>query len=270
MSEAEQLSLLIGEIYDAALDPALWPGVLEGVCTYMSSCTAVIYSQNAVNKSGSRYYSWGDDREYTRLYFEKYIKMSPFTTVPLLLEVGEAKTMYDMVPYSEIVETRFYKEWMQPQGQLDNITATLDKSTVSYAAFSVVRAEHQGFFDEAARQLMGLIVPHVRRSVLIGNAIDLHKAEAAALVDTFSGLAAGVFIVDASAHVVHANASGHAMLADGSLLRMQGRKLAADDADAEHALHNVFAAASSGDAAVGVRGVALPLTANDTSLTYCR
>lgn len=263
MSEAEQLSSLIGEIYDAALDPALWPAVLERVCAYVSGCTAVIYSQNAASKSGNRHYSWGDDPEYTQLYFEKYIKMSPFTTAPLLLEVGEIKSCYDLVPYSEVVETRFYKEWMRPQGHLDNIFATLDKSTVSYAALSVIRAEQQGFFDHAARHLMELIVPHVRRSVLIGNVIDLHKADAAALADTFSGLAASVFIVDASARIVHANGSGQAMLADGSLLRLQDRKLAVNDAEAERVLHHCFAAASSGDAAIGVRGVALPLTARD-------
>jgi len=263
MSEAEQLSLLIGEIYDAALDPVLWPAVLERVCTYMSGCTAIIHSQNLVSKSGNRYYSWGDDREYTRLYFEKYIMMNPFATGILLMGIGEITSCYDIVPYSEAVETRFYKEWMQPQGYSDSINAILEQSTVNFAAFSVVRAERQGFFDQAARQQMGLIVPHVRRSVLIGNVIDLHQAEAATLVDTFSGLAAGVFIVDANARIVHANASGHAMLAEGSLLRMQGGKLAANDADAEHALHNVFAAASSGDAAVGVRGIALPLTARD-------
>jgi len=263
MSEAEQLSLLIGEIYDAALDPVLWPAVLERVCTYMSGCIAVIHSQNVVSKTGNRYYSWGDDPEYMRLYFDKYIKMNPFAIGSLLKEVGEPTTIFDMVPYSEIVETRFYKEWLQPQGLLDNITATIDKSTVSWAAFSVARLEHQGFFDQASRRQMELIVPHVRRSVLIGNVIDLHKAEAAALVDTFAGLAAGVFIVDANARIVHANASGQAMLADGSVLRMQGGKLAANDADAENALHSVFAVASSGDAAVGVMGVAVPLTARD-------
>ncbi len=78
MSEAEQLSLLIGEIYDAALDPVLWPAVLERVCTYMSGCIAVIHSQNVVSKTGNRYYSWGDDPEYMRLYFDKYIKMNPW------------------------------------------------------------------------------------------------------------------------------------------------------------------------------------------------
>jgi len=47
MSETELLSRLIGDIYDAALDPARWPGVLEGSCRFVGS--AGLYLQDAVN-----------------------------------------------------------------------------------------------------------------------------------------------------------------------------------------------------------------------------
>ena len=78
ISDAEALSQLIGLAYDAALDPLLWPRVLEKTCAFVGACAAMIFAQDAALKSGNRYYSWGDDPAYTRLYFEKYIKMSPF------------------------------------------------------------------------------------------------------------------------------------------------------------------------------------------------
>ena len=62
---------------------------------------------------------------------------------------------------------------------------------------------------------MRQIVPHIRRAVLIGRAIERKTAEAATLADTLDGLSAGMFLVDASGRIVHANASGHAML-DGA------------------------------------------------------
>src|SRR5262249_9358671 len=52
-------------------------------------------------------------------------------------------------------------------------------------------------------------------------------------------------------------------LTEGSLLRADGGRLTASDAEAERALHEVFAMADSGDAAVGVRGIAVPLTARN-------
>jgi DNA-binding CsgD family transcriptional regulator len=99
--------------------------------------------------------------------------------------------------------------------------------------------------------------------VLIGRVIDLKTAEADSLADSVDGISAGMFMVDASARIVHANASGHAMLAQGSPLRAVGGKLAPNDASAEQGLNEVYAMAERGDAAVGVKGIAIPLMALD-------
>jgi DNA-binding CsgD family transcriptional regulator len=110
---------------------------------------------------------------------------------------------------------------------------------------------------------MRLVIPHIRRAALISRVIDLKRAEAATLIDLLDGISAGMFLVNGSGRIVHANASGHAMLAQRSLLRADGGRLAAEDAEAERALYEVFATADGGDASVGVKGIAVPLTAND-------
>jgi DNA-binding CsgD family transcriptional regulator len=51
------------------------------------------------------------------------------------------------------------------------------------------------------------------------------------------------------------------MLAQGSVLRAVGGKLLTKDASAEQALNEVCAMAERGDAAVGAKGIAIPLTA---------
>jgi DNA-binding CsgD family transcriptional regulator len=113
------------------------------------------------------------------------------------------------------------------------------------------------------RRRVDLLVPHVRRAVLIGKVIDLRTVEAAALADSLDGLAAGMFLVDAAGRLVHANASGHAMLEAGDVMRAAGGRLAANDPAAERAMHDIFAAAGAGDVAVGAKGIAVPLTARD-------
>lgn len=108
---------------------------------------------------------------------------------------------------------------------------------------------------------MKLIVPHVRRAALIGNVISLRTCEAATLADTLDGLAAGMFLVDKTGRIVHANISGHAMLDEGIVLRNAGGWLAANELDADQMLKDVFAAADGGDTAVGIKGVAVSLEA---------
>ena len=110
---------------------------------------------------------------------------------------------------------------------------------------------------------MKLLAPHVRRAVLIGRTIDLKTAEAAMIADVLDEISAGMFLVEASGRLVHANAAGHAMLAAGDFLTVGGGRLAATDAAAEASLRDVLAAAGAGDAAVGAKGIALPLVAGN-------
>jgi DNA-binding CsgD family transcriptional regulator/PAS domain-containing protein len=264
MMEAEQLSQLIGDIYDAALDPALWVGVLGRVRDFVAGQTATLFWKDAVGKSGNVYYGDGGlDPHYTQLYFDKYVKLDPATTGQYFAELEKPISTVDLLPYDDFLETRFYREWAKPQGLVDFASAVLDKSVTSAAMFGVFRHERHGIVDDETRRRMRLIVPHVRRAVLIGRAIDLKTAEAASFADTLDGLSAGMFLVDASARIIHANASGHAMLGANDFLRAAGGRLVASDGQTDQALREIFAAAGSGDAAVGIRGIAVPLKSRD-------
>jgi DNA-binding CsgD family transcriptional regulator len=260
MDEAEEVSQLIGDVYDAALDAAAWPQVLEKTCHYVQGVASVLLSQDSAHKNAEFHFSWGDDPEFTRSYQDTYVKLSPLL-LPMVLSVqtGEVTANSDVLPIEQFVATRFYKEWAQPQGYLDSVWATLNKSMTGYAALAVARHERDGLVDEATRRRMRLVAPHFRRAVTIGKVIEAHKVEAATLADTLDGLAAGMYLVDAVGRIVHANTRGHAILADAKILRGFGGRLSATDLQADKALSDVFAAADAGDAALGARGIAVPL-----------
>jgi hypothetical protein len=264
MPETEQFSSLIGDAYDAALDPALWPAVLGKVRGFVGGQAAVLCWKDAANRCGcADYQDGGLDPHYVQLYFDKYIKVDPFTTGQFFAEIGEPVAIADLIPADEILKTRFYTEWVRPQGLVDCVVSPLDKSRTSAALVGVFRHERHGAADEETRRRLRLIGPHLRRAVLIGKVIDLKTAEAAAFAATLDGISAGMLLVDSRGRIVHANTSGHALLAEGSLLRAAGGKLAANDANAEQALHDVFLAAGSGDAKVGSKGIAVLLSAPD-------
>jgi DNA-binding CsgD family transcriptional regulator len=99
--------------------------------------------------------------------------------------------------------------------------------------------------------------------VLIGKVIDLKQNEAATFADVLDGISAGMFLVEANARVVHANAAGRAILRAGDLLHSAGGRVVAGDARADQALREAFAAAANGGDAIGSKGIAVPLTARD-------
>lgn len=262
MGETEALSLLVGGIYDAALDPARWPSVLGALARFVGGQAAGLLSKDSVSKAGTAYYHHGVKPHYMQLYAATFHKFDPMAGL-YFFDVEQVVTIPELVAFDEFRQGRFYREWVKPQGWLDAANVVLDKSVTSYAYLSVIRAEVAGLVDDEMRGRMRMVAPHVRRAVLISRVIDLKTAEAARLADTVDGLAAGVFLVDATGRIVHANTAAHAALSAGDYLKTVGGRLTAGDPRADQALHAVLAAAGESDAALGIRGIALPLLARE-------
>jgi DNA-binding NarL/FixJ family response regulator len=258
-SEAEILSRLIGDIYDAALRPALWSDTIRKAAGFVGGSAAGLYSKTLI-QSGESYYDWGVDPRYRDSYFNTYVRFDPSTVGQFVFGVGDVYSTVDLIPYDEFQETRFYREWAMPQGWVDHVVATLEKSATSMALFGVFRNRQEGLADAETYRRMRLIVPHLRRSVLIGNVIDLHDSKSAMLTDAFDTLAAAVFLVDRHAHIMFANAAGQALLGEGQILHGPQNVLTVVDAQASRAFRDAIQAASGGDGAIGTRGVAVVLS----------
>ncbi len=263
MHETGRLSALIGDIYDAALDPKMWVDVLETTADFVGGGAAMLFWKDLTSRRGQVFYEYGVEPTYARSYFDKYIKFDPATNCQLFANVGDIISMKDFITYDELIKTRFYNEWMRPQQWIDGINGVLDKTATSGAMVGVARHERDGLVDDEMRQRMRLVTPHFRRAVLIGKVIDLKGTEAASLADTLDGISAGMLLVDATGHIVHANAAGIVMLNSTNVLRAERGRLIANDTQADQLLAETFATAGNGDAAVGTKGVAVPLAARD-------
>jgi DNA-binding CsgD family transcriptional regulator len=259
MSEAEQLSQLIGKVYDASLDPDAWDGVLGETSRFLNSATATIGSFDIAHRSTNFSKSYGYDPAYLQLLFERYMKANPMNFSGALSRVGDVHAIGDLLPYEEFYASAMYREWGKPQGYIDAIQATLERTSTAMAFLHCIRSERTGMVDDEIRRRLGLLWPHFRRAVLIGKVIDLHKVEAAALADTLDGLSAAMFLVDGGARIVHANQPARAMLDERNVLKGDDGRFAVVDPAADQVLGEIFAAAREGDDAVGIRGITVPL-----------
>jgi DNA-binding CsgD family transcriptional regulator/PAS domain-containing protein len=262
LTETEQFSALVGDLYDAAVVPALWPEVLGKIADFVEGQSAALLTKDLVSTAGNAHYTFGCDPHYLQLFLDGYWRFDP-TTPLLYFAPDQVASIADLMPYEDYLETRFHQEWARPQGWVDWISAVLEKSATSFAFMTVVRKKGSGRVDEEVRGRMQLVVPHVRRAVVIGKVIDLKTAEATTFADTLDGLSTGMFLVDANGRIVHANAAARCMLAAGEALHAGNAKLVAEDPRGDQLLRDVLAAAALGDAAVGTDGIAIPLSARD-------
>lgn len=262
MNVREQLSALIADIYDAALDPAQRTDVIEKIASFAGGHSAGLLSKHSLSSSENLYCYIGADPESLQVYSESYPKVDPTADLPSF-GVEQVVSAADLVPYEEFRRGRFYREWARPQGWVDVASAVIEKSTTSCTFLSVVRHKASGMVDDEMRQRMALVIPHVRRALLIGKTINLKQAEAVRFSDILDGLSAGMILLGANGRIAHANAAGNAILDAADFLRTCCGRLVARDAPINAALHEILVAADAGDAVLGIKGIALPLTAHD-------
>jgi DNA-binding CsgD family transcriptional regulator len=263
VTEVEELSELIGDIYDASLDVSLWRPVLEKTAAFMETATAALCSTDSRRPAVNFASSWGDDPAYRAVFLERYTQFSPSNLVGRELAIGEVCAFSSQMSSEEFRATDFYEDWVRPQGFIDVAEMILEKSGSAMAALSGVRHEQTGHADQKMVTRMKLLAPHFRRAVLIGKVIDLKTVEAAAFSDMADGLAAGVFLVDSDARIVHANQSGRLLLAAGTVVERDGKRLRLTSGSANASLLPAIKATSGSEFALASRGTGIPVIGHD-------
>lgn len=267
---ASSVSELIGEIYDAALAPELWPSVLAESARFVGGQSAAVISKSLSGPGRLIHFDGLIDPGYSELYFRQYHRYDPGNTAHLLAPVDRILTSDEVIARDEFETTRIWLEWCRPQALVDAFAAVLDKGRTASTLLYVLRNEHHGIADERARRRISILAPHIRRAVAIADDINQSRAQAASFGDTLDGLAAAVFFVDSAGRTVHANRSGHELIGNGtsagqtgvvSLGRQAGSQLAAVLADAGNTADAIDGRSVVMSAADGTRHVAhvLPL-----------
>jgi hypothetical protein len=106
MDDMERLSLLIGDIYDASLDPALWPSVFRETCGYVGGSAVCLHSQDIVGKKSNLYFASGYEAKFEQLYME----INPIFPTATFFDVERSLTLTDCLPREEFCRTQFARE----------------------------------------------------------------------------------------------------------------------------------------------------------------
>jgi DNA-binding CsgD family transcriptional regulator/PAS domain-containing protein len=210
---ANDMSEVIGLIYDAAVEPALWPQALETCREFVGGASAAVFAKNITGNRCQLYYADGRlDAERARDYFQHMAPIDPSNTVQVFAEVEQAVITSRKIDPEDFVQTRFAREWALPQGLVDMVVAPIERQGSWAALFGVFRHERDGLGDEDARQRVTMLAPHIRRAFAIGDIVGKAHRELDDFRSTIDGLAAAVFLVDIEGRLVHVNQNGAALL----------------------------------------------------------
>ena len=225
--QASRFSSLIGEIYDAAIDPALRGGALEQISQFVGGCAAMILSRDSARLSIEIHQHFGIGARFRQLYRDRYVELDPLLDRHLTLAPERTIGVTDIMSHAEFIETSFHCEWVEPQGAIDLATVALEKTAARTTILQVLRHRSRGAVDEAMRERMRVLAPHIQRSQLMGRHIRARSHTVDDLADVLDGLSTAICLLDADGRVVHANAACRQLFADADLLAMVGDRIVA-------------------------------------------
>jgi DNA-binding CsgD family transcriptional regulator/PAS domain-containing protein len=240
----EALLDLVGQIYDAAIEPAKWPLVLEHLAAVIGGTHAAIAVHSFSRPKFSLKVNWNVPVEFEKAMHE-HNATNPFVPAAWHVGVGEPISAFRYVG-EELKHSRWYKQTHEPHEHGDSAMVLLARSVSHFSNASVHRKISQPLFDDDELSVLRALAPHLSRAVMIADLLDTRALQRDMLAAALDRLAVAIILTDATGTIIHANQAANAHLDQGSAVRRTDRQVAASDMGAA-----VELAAAIGDAGGG-------------------
>jgi len=274
----EHFDELLGKLYDAALDPRLWPVFLERFADVFGSHGTVVYLLDYADRQAL---SQSDD-----IPFLQQVRLDPgylfsydryYSSVNVWLDnaqdfpEGTPTTSSILYPNAELPKTEWYNDWLKPQGYFYCLSGSILEQGSLSVRLTAFRSSAQAPFSPEELQTYGRLMPHLRRACLIQRKFaelqGLQSAEAEAL----HRLPIGVVLFDRGGRAVFLNKAAEAIVRQGDGFRLGGLGLCCAESPAEtQALRKLIADAIGSTKPCQARhGGAMPLTRRSSQRPLC-
>jgi len=265
--EAQHLSHLIGRIYDCAVQPSHWAETLHQLTALLNARVAYLRLDDLTSRTTVIARSAG----IPPVWLERQPALAP-EVIDILVGVLGAGQSIDApsvatrhMSREAIDATTYSREWGRPQGLADYMMLFLLHTPTRLAGLEFGRHEEAGDFGTEEIELARLLIPHLRRCMIISNALDAVTIEKERLAKTLDTLRVGVVLTDGGSRILHANTSASAMFRRGGPVRHAGGRLHAEDEAATTEIRAAIETAARDECAMGKSGLAVRLGRRDTA-----
>jgi DNA-binding CsgD family transcriptional regulator len=254
-------SSVVGAIYDCALDPGLWPDAIREVCEATSSFAGVISVNDRSTGASHLQQHWNFDADWV----ERMVLHGP-EVAAMLASVPDLHTreldeplvaMRDLDP-AVVLSSRYYNEWLRPQGIIDAINLTVLRQRDRIGSLALSRHESAGAISDRDIAVVRLLAPHIRRAIAASNILGMQAMKVSTFEASLDLIGVGVVLVDAQAAIIHANRAAKSMFSTGWPIRSDRGELRTCLREISAALRAAIAKAAGNEAAIGGAGIGIP------------
>jgi DNA-binding CsgD family transcriptional regulator/PAS domain-containing protein len=194
----------IDEIYDAAFDRSKFESLLRRMVEGLGAKSGFLAWTDKDGRAGFQV-QFGNDPHDLQRYVETYAQHDIMLPILHELPEGLVAPAYDHLQKPDIRESVFYREYLAPQGVVDNLAVNLIKRPGMVASLAIVRTHPAAPFSKDDTARLSALVPHLRRAVFLQS----HLIRQANLVSGFRQAAnnagGGLILLDEQLRVLEIN-----------------------------------------------------------------
>lgn len=242
---------LVGDIYQAGLEPDRWPKVIAHLSQIFEADLACIYTPFPARPEQALYLTHNFTREMEQAYSTYYHRLDEWTGAALrqgryiqgTVALGE-----EIVPQAELRRTEYYHDFLKPNDMEWMVTtALLDGHAEGPAThMSFTRHRDRPAYDGDGKHLIALLAPHVRRALLTHWRLAEARLGGEAREAALDHLGHGVLLLDESGLAVYLNPLAEALLRRNDGLTLRDGQPRAGQGDDDQALARLVRQAALG------------------------
>jgi DNA-binding CsgD family transcriptional regulator/PAS domain-containing protein len=246
MSLADDVIELVGQIYEAAVEPRGWDATLMRLGERFRANGGILATTVGGSNQLSFSSEFGAEPAWQARYNQEFYKpeLNPLFPAFRRLRPGLAAADWMMLPKQNLMRSAFYNEWSAPQDRHAYLGLVTSAGPQSVGAIMLCRDKRSGDFADEEVALLQALSPHLVRAVGLSRhlgALEGKRQLSEALLDV---AAKPVIVVEPDGRIVQANHAAWRILdaADGLLVH-RDRLAAARPADTSAVRRRIRAAA---------------------------
>ncbi|MCB1449644.1 MAG: hypothetical protein KDJ67_05900 [Nitratireductor sp.] len=269
------LGILIGKIYDCAVDPDLWEATLSAI---RDELQLAFVSMNYMHFPPSYPETPPEMTTFITPWDQEWIAaLQPLVSIIPEFDamrngaLDEPVSQLGLVDEAEFRKSEFCRKWVEPQGLRDTCNINVIKRDRQVAIMSAVTYDSREMFSQADFELIGNLTPHLRRAMLISDIVDETRSWVQLYKSLLDKMSVVIFLVSQDGKLEYHNAAGEAMLSNGSCIgAIQGRLFAQSPAQKDAFVSSINRACSEDVDTLGSwgNGMALPGKDGQIAIAY--
>jgi DNA-binding CsgD family transcriptional regulator len=257
---AQELSDMIGGIYDCALDPHRWPDTCRKIAVLCESTAGGICVHDMRHTKNDQLFVFGYTQDFLDGLAVNYMH-SPMAVADVCANVGDVRAL--SMDRDELLDSRFYSEVLKPFALKDILWFPALRTGGRMASMHASRRDDVPYYDQTEMSLFKLLAPHVCRALAISDVLDIRTLHSEMLERTLDALAAGVFLTARDGRVVYMNAAAERQIKAGTSMRVVNNRIHPTDPAARAALSRAIDEAARDDAETDPSKQSLAIPSSD-------